>query len=176
MHVKVSGSYNLVTGIWSKISGTWTAMKAAFVKTTAVTFGANSYPWAVNYMKHQSSGTYTVTGEISFGWYYGLLNSARWYLKAGTYKGKAALTLNSGPYNWFIASFANGSTYKCAYDGQTVSYPFTGHYHYSSGSQTITIPEQTLTANGNEYALYIRVESGATNTMTLFSNEIFKVS
>lgn len=179
MHVKVSGAYSLVTGVWSKISGTWTAMHTVLVKTSPVTLGGNSYPWAVNYKKY-GSGSLTVTGEISFWFGYGIINSARWYTKTGTYKTKATVTLgNSGAYKWFLGSraYTPSAVYKCAYDGQTVSYPFTGHYHYSGNTQyTVYGPEQTTTADGNGVDFYMRIDAGSNSTMTLDSLELFKVS
>lgn len=186
MHVKVSGSYSLVTGVWSKISGTWTKMKAVLVKTSAWN---TSYTWAVNYIKHpipginpSYPGIYWGNTHVKLGFSYGVFSGANYYLKSGTYSGKASFYIGTGPGPetvGFVGSYANSTTYKCAYDGQTVTDPTndSGHWHYSVGnSYTVNLPQQTITADGNEYGLYFRGKYASQIYIELSSLEFFKVS
>jgi hypothetical protein len=178
MHVKVSGTINRVSQIWSKVSGTWTRNKAALIKTSPVTIYGNSYPWAVSYFLKPGlpSGTYTVTGTLGTSVSYGLLSDgSRYYCAPGSYVLRTTVTLGSFPA-WTVY-YQNGASTYCAYDGQAISYPYSGHNHYAgSTTHTITTGTQTSSATPANVEIFFMTDTfGTTSTLIEQETAVWKV-
>jgi hypothetical protein len=147
MHVKVSGTISRVSQIWSKVSGTWTRNKAALIKTNPVTIFGNSYPWAVSYFLKIVGGTSpsTVNGQYNYGVSYGVLpDGSRYYCAPGSYILRTTVTLGSHP-SWTAWYTTGGQTY-CTFDGQAISFPYSGHSNYA-GSTTHTITTGVISSS-----------------------------
>lgn len=146
MHVKVSGTINRVSQIWTKVSGTWTRNKAVLVKTNPVTIFGNSYPWAVSYFLKKVGGTTTdtVNGTYGYSVNYGVLpDGSRYYCAPGSYVLRTTVTLGSFQGWTVFYQDGNGQNY-CTFDGQAINYPYSGHGHYA-GNTTHTITTGVVT-------------------------------
>lgn len=180
MHVKVSGTINRVSQIWTKVSGTWTRNTAALTKTNPVTIYGNSYPWAVDYLLKPNlpSGTYTVTGTFTYGFGYGIINGARYYCAPGSHVLRTTVALGPASGNW-ASWYYNGSQDICTFDGQAVTYPYSGHYHYAGNTtHTLTTGLQTSLsappAPGANIG-FVANNAGANTTLNELETAVWKV-
>lgn len=182
MHVKVSGTINRVSQIWTKVSGTWTRNKAVLVKTNPVTIFGNSYPWSASYLLKPNlpSGTYTVNGTLSLSFSYGVMpDGSRYFFAPGSYVLKTTVSLGSWP-NWTVYYQTGGQVY-CAFDGANITNvsAYAGHAHYAGNTtHTITTGVQTnLSAPPLEAAriTFMTDFAGQSSTMVEQETAIWKV-
>jgi hypothetical protein len=179
MHVKVSGTISRVSQIWSKVSGTWTRNTAALIKTNPVTIYSNSYDWTVDYLLKPNlpSGTYVVTGTFTYGLSYGIINGTRYYCAPGSHVLRTTVTLGPASGNWASWYNSGGSQEYCTFDGQAVTYPYSGHYHYAGNTtHTITTPPQTFSTTPAGAGIgFVASNGGANSTLIEQETAVWKV-
>ena len=174
MHVKVSGTINRVSQIWTKVSGTWTRITRVLVKITPQTIDGQSISWVHDYLKLYFNNTYqNVTGNYYIYFGIGSIGGTWVHMRPGTYKPKVVFTLTNWP-NWYVF-YENNTETRCAYDGQVVTYPYTGHQHYAANVQH-TVDREFYSANWGFNVRFQTDNSGQPGNITIHEAEVTRVS